>query len=176
MLLAYQVAPARARTCRMRWLAWVTGMTIAACEGTYIGAPDCGAIAEGGCVDKGDSVDQCFDYRCQALYQCVQNASNPNVGAWELRRECPYQAPPTIDAPDAAPDADAESREVSLPDDLPPGAFGGPGCVSLQLPDCSLATGYGCQRACCGCEELYVCENGGWVPWGSCEGDVPTKL
>jgi hypothetical protein len=52
--------------------------------------------------------------------------------------------------------------------DAPPGAFGGPGCESLVVPDCALGVALACGAGCCGCEDLYVCENGGWDLWGSC--------
>ena len=58
--------------------------------------------------------------------------------------------------------------DVSI--DAPPGAYGGPGCVDLEQPDCSLGTALACGGTadCCGCQDLYVCSNGGWVPWGEC--------
>jgi len=44
-----------------------------------------------------------------------------------------------------------------------------------QPPDCPLATGFACATACCGCEDLFVCENGGWTPWGSCGDAGPER-
>lgn len=167
---------------RLFGLASLVTVTLAlgACEGTLIAEADCGLIEEGGCPDKGDAVDQCFDYRCRALYRCVQDPNDPATGTWEFRRDCPYQEPPEAGAPtdarDGASSDAAPPRDGGLPSDLPPGAFGGPGCVSLQLPDCSLATGYGCSTRCCECEDLYVCEEGAWYLWGHCQDDQPTKL
>jgi hypothetical protein len=72
-------------------------------------------------------------------------------------------------------DASTDSGDGSdLPDaadasiDAPPGAYGGPGCGALQSPDCSLGFALACPSGCCDCEDLFVCENGGWNAWGSC--------
>jgi hypothetical protein len=65
------------------------------------------------------------------------------------------------------PEAEAASYDASI--DAPPGAFGGPGCESLVVPDCALGVALACgNSACCGCEDLFVCENGGWELWGTC--------
>jgi hypothetical protein len=58
--------------------------------------------------------------------------------------------------------------------DAPPGAFGGPGCPSLQTPDCALGLALACDIHCCGCEDLFVCEEGGWALWGYCGDAGPT--
>ena len=154
---------------------------IAACEGSLIAPTDCGAIPTGGCLDKGDAVDQCQDVSCTALFTCVDDSSGQNRGAWQPARECPVRVPVDRDASTDAGDAgDAGDAAPftgdggTIPDDLPPGAYGGPGCLSLQLPDCALSVGYACRTACCGCEELYVCIDRGWESWGVCENDVPT--
>jgi hypothetical protein len=53
--------------------------------------------------------------------------------------------------------------------DVPPGAYGGLGCVDLEAPDCSLGTALACGAAdCCGCVDLYVCAAGAWTLWGAC--------
>ena len=52
--------------------------------------------------------------------------------------------------------------------DAPPGAFGGPGCGDLLEPDGALGVALACGASCCGCEDLFVCENGGWELWGTC--------
>lgn len=152
---------------------------VAACEGTLIAPTDCGAIPAGGCIDKGQAVDQCEDRACTALFVCTDDGTGANQGSWQPVRECPERVLPDLDAstPDAsdASDAGAMTGEGgTLPDDLPPGAYGGPGCVSLQIPDCALSVGYACQTACCGCEELFVCIDRGWESWGTCQNDVPT--
>lgn len=67
---------------------------------------------------------------------------------------------------------DAGVRDASIDVE---GAFGGPGCVDLQMPDCPLGVALTCPSGCCGCEDLFVCKNGGWDLWGSCgvDGAVP---
>jgi hypothetical protein len=60
---------------------------------------------------------------------------------------------------------DASVRDVSIDVE---GAFGGPGCVDLQAPDCPLGLAISCPNGCCGCEDLFVCRNGGWNLWGQC--------
>lgn len=150
----------------------------AGCEGTLIRSTDCGEIPSGGCIDKGSAVDQCQDPACTDLYSCIEDAPGDPLGTWQLARGCPARAPapelPDGAAPQTDGGNDAAPREGGLPPDLPQGAYGGPGCVSLQLPDCALAVGYACATACCGCEELFVCESGGWESWGTCQADTPT--
>lgn len=157
---------------------FAAALWITACEGTLIAPTDCGIIPEGGCIDKGAAVDQCGDRECAALYSCVGDSPTALEGEWTHRRDCAARAEPTAGdagSADAAADAAADARaDAQLPRDLPPGAFGGPDCVSLEMPDCSLAVGYGCRTDCCGCEELFVCHAGGWDSWGTCIDDVPT--
>ena len=31
-----------------------------------------------------------------------------------------------------------------------------------QAPDCSLGFALACPMGCCGCEDLFVCQGGGW--------------
>lgn len=174
----YQVAPARAtnRPMRLLVLALSAGTAVAACEGTLIAPTDCGEIPAGGCIDKGSTVDQCEDRSCTALYAChALDPVEPIRGAWEPQRECPARPAPELDASavDAATEAGRGRSDAAFPPDLPSGAFGGPDCVSLELPDCALAVGYGCTTNCCGCEELFVCANGGWDSWGTCVEHTP---
>ena len=121
----------------------------------------CRNVPDGGCPrSKGVS---CEDPSCRAVYLCREG----NV--WELEQTCPSRPPPApVDASvrDALPDA--------LPD-APPGAWGGPGCGPLQVPDCALAVGLACPGGCCGCDDFFVCEGGGWNLWGTCSNGRPTK-
>lgn len=125
---------------------------------------ECTGIPAGGCpLSRGVA---CADPACEATYACLPG----NV--WELRERCP-----------ARPDGGA--KDVSVPEsspsdasiDAPPGAYGGPGCGPLQQPDCPLGTALSCpsSAACCNCEDLFVCENGGWTLWGSCAPDGGIK-
>ena len=130
--------------------------TIAACEDQTVVAQPCTNIPPGGCpINRGVS---CQDPACEAVYACREG----NV--WELQARCPGR------------DANAVT-DSSLPDgaiafdasiDAPPGAFGGPGCPSLQEPDCPLGLALACGAGCCGCEDLFVCENAAWLLWGRC--------
>jgi len=134
-------------------------VVLAACED---GATprECTDIPQGGCpLARGVS---CQDLTCQAVYLCRPN----NV--WELHEYCPArdgEAPREASVPEeAAPPP--PSFDASI--DAPPGAYGGPGCQPLQSPECSLGLGLSCGAGCCGCEDLYICENGGWSLWGVC--------
>ncbi len=124
----------------------------------------CTDIPDGGCPqDNGATV--CDDPTCQRVYACVS-------GAWVLSQSCPARpqeaAAPEDAGAEASPGLDA-SFDAPL-DALPPGANGGPGCVDLQLPDCSLGSALACASSpdCCGCEALFVCQGGGWTVWGTC--------
>lgn len=113
----------------------------------------CTNIPEGGCpLQHGLS---CSDPTCVATYACRPG------NQWELREKCP---PREAGAPDAG--IDASPKDAAI--DAPPGAFGGPGCADLQMPDCPLGTALLCTNGCCGCEDLYVCRDGGWDYWGTC--------
>jgi hypothetical protein len=137
-------------------LAWVAA---AACNDTPPPA-QCHDIPAAGCpVDNG--VDPCTDPSCAAVYTC-------QGGSWVLDHACPGYSPDAGGADaayEAAPTNDAAAT------DAPPGANGGPGCADLQPPDCSLGTALACSGTpdCCGCVDLYVCNNGGWDLWGSCQ-------
>jgi hypothetical protein len=124
----------------------------------------CTDIPAGGCPED-NGADVCGDPTCAVVYACSQ-------GQWVRSQTCPARPQDasaseasTLDAapPEAGPPADA-------PFDAPPGAYGGPGCTDLQMPDCDVGTALAClgEADCCGCEDLWVCQNGGWVPWGQC--------
>ena len=120
----------------------------------------CTSIPAGGCpLSHGIA---CQDPSCEALYACRTG----NV--WELDRTCP---PREAGAPrEASTDAEADaSRPFDASADAPPGANGGPGCGPLQAPDCTLGFALACPSGCCDCEDLYVCENGGWSYWATCK-------
>ena len=142
---------------------------IVACNnGTQIDHP-CSDIPDGGCP-LADGLS-CDDPACAAVYLCRQG----NV--WELQKECPPHPPSdaTVDVTDASEDADAADagaiRDAAI--DAPPGAYGGPGCVDLQLGDCPLGVALACTAACCGCDDLYVCNAGNWDFWGYCGPNGP---
>lgn len=135
---------------------------VAACEDepTKI---KCFDIPDGGCpVGYGDA---CEDPTRSATYQCMPG----NV--WQLEAQCPAHE---AGAPEDAASVDAGEASAPVFDasiDAPPGAFGGPGCETLQAPDCPLGLVLAC-GGCCGCEDLFVCENQGWTLWGSCSDDA----
>lgn len=125
----------------------------------------CTDIPAGGCpLSRGLA---CSDPACEAVYLCRSG----NV--WELDRRCPARDASVRDAqeaPDAAAPIDAAPIDAAI--DAPPGANGGPGCGPLQQPDCALGLALVCPSGCCGCEDLYVCESGGWALWGTCSPDA----
>ena len=130
-------------------------------------ADPCRDIPDGGCpLSYGVA---CQDPACDAVYACLPNR------VWQLDHTCPPHeagAPHEagVDGGDAADDAPAEgslSFDASI--DAPPGAGGGPGCEDLQAPDCSLALALACPKGCCGCEDLFVCQNGGWYYYATCK-------
>jgi hypothetical protein len=116
----------------------------------------CKDIPPGGCpLSQGLA---CDDPSCAAAYACTPDG-------WVLDHTCP---PHEGGAPDATvvPEA-SEPRDVDVGD--VPGANGGPGCNLLEAPDCALGTALACSAgSCCGCEDLFVCVNGGWTGWGTC--------
>ena len=144
---------------RRRWLLALVPMTILAivsCQDQEVVAQPCTNIPAGGCpLSHGVA---CEDPACEAIYACREG----NV--WELRAPCPGR--------DAGGPTDAfvpeTSNAVDANIDAPPGAFGGPGCGDLMEPDCALGIALACGATCCGCEDLFVCENGGWELWGTC--------
>jgi len=119
----------------------------------------CHDIPAGGCpVDNG--ADACQDPTCAAVYWCQD-------GSWSLAHACPGYSPDAA-APPVDASTDAGGADVTI--DAPPGAYGGPGCADLQSPDCALGTALSCGGTadCCGCLDLFVCDNGGWSLWGEC--------
>ena len=141
-------------------LAIVPLVVVAACSSPPTPTP-CSDVPAGGCPQD-NGADVCQDPSCDAVYDCVN-------GKWAFDRACPaHPRDASADAPDGATDASTQPRDVHI--DAPAGAFGGPGCTDLQQPDCSVGTALLCMDAtgCCGCQDLWVCQNGGWVSWGVC--------
>lgn len=116
----------------------------------------CYGIPDGGCPNEG--TDTCIDPTCAAVYDCLAD------GGWGLDYTCPVREGGAMDAPVT----DSMPSDAGYDVDAPPGAFGGPGCVDLQTPDCPLGTVLVCGGGCCGCQDLYVCDDGGWDIWGQC--------
>jgi hypothetical protein len=136
-------------------------LAAASCDDAPADRP-CSDIPPGGCpLSHGVA---CEDPSCEAIYACRQG----NV--WELAERCPAReagAPVAVDASvDGADASPPPPKDAAI--DAPPGAWGGPGCPSLQAPDCSLGLALACPSGCCGCEDLFVCENAGWTLWGTC--------
>lgn len=129
----------------------------AACDDGPVPRP-CSGIPAGGCpLSRGVA---CQDPACEAVYLCRPE------DVWELYERCPQrEAGARLDA---SADVVAPALIVDASIDAPPGAFGGPGCPSLQSPDCALGVALACGPTCCGCEDLFVCEANGWTLWGAC--------
>ena len=137
-------------------------LALASC-GDALDDKPCTNIPAGGCpLSKGVA---CEDPSCVAAYACRSG----NV--WELDHMCPgHEAGPVIEASTDASDASMEvSRPFDAAIDAPPGANGGPGCGPLQVPDCTLGFALACPSGCCGCEDLFVCQNGGWNYYATCK-------
>ena len=147
----------------------VVGIVLAApaCSNPPIPAT-CQDLQAPACPTEEDA-DVCIDVECASVYAC-------DNGTWSFVETCPnYSAEAGVHPVEAGPEA---ASEFDAPFDAPPGSFGGPGCVDLEMPDCSLGTALACsgQEDCCGCMDLYVCTDGGWVPWGECvDGGVSSK-
>ncbi len=127
---------------------------VVACQGDLPAPVKCTDIPAGGCPRSDDA---CVDPSCASVYVCAS-------GAWRFDHACPARDA-SVDARGPTPTDASAIRDVSI--DVP-GASGGPGCDSLDLPDCSLAMAASCGPDCCGCEDLFVCEGGGWSLWGAC--------
>lgn len=123
-------------------------------------ATTCKNVPLGGCpLSHGVA---CKDPSCEAAYACTENG-------WVLDHVCPAHDAGSLDASPAR-DAVADTssiRDASI--DAPPGSFGGPGCAELQAPECALGVALACSTGCCGCEDLFVCDKGGWTLWGACQ-------
>lgn len=139
----------------------VLGVIAFACGDPPVEQP-CTGVPDGGCpLAHGVA---CQDPHCAAIYACREN----NV--WELVQACPGYDAAIDDVPDAGADATTDIVDASI--DAPPGAFGGPGCEPLMDSDCSLGLALACTNGCCGCVDLYVCNDGEWDEWGSCDPDA----
>ena len=116
-----------------------------------------------------DDANVCMDVECASVYAC-------DNGTWSFVQTCPnYSAEAGVHPFEAGA---AAASEFDAPFDAPPGAFGGPGCVDLEEPDCSLGTALACAGTsdCCGCMDLYVCDSGGWELWGEgVDGGITAK-
>jgi hypothetical protein len=135
-------------------LAFVAALVLACDSGTAV--VTCHGIPANGCPVQGGV--ECQDPSCAAAYTCQPD------GGWALDHTCPGFDASTQDA--FAMDTGATDAGYDI--DAPPGAFGGPGCVMLQPPDCPLGEVLLCNGSCCGCMDLYVCSDGGWNLWGTC--------
>ncbi|AKU96836.1 hypothetical protein AKJ09_03500 [Labilithrix luteola] len=136
---------------------------VTACSGDAPTASACTNIPAGGCpLSRGVA---CEDLSCEAVYRCLDG------NQWVLDHACPAHDASSVEHDAEADAADASDGGASVRDaaiDAPPGASGGPGCDTLQVPDCSLGFALACPSGCCECEDLFVCQNGGWEYWGSC--------
>jgi hypothetical protein len=137
----------------------VVGLFIACDSG---GVPvTCYDIPDGGCPVQGGV--ECEDPTCAAAYNCEPD------GGWSLAYACPAHDGGVDDV-----GSEATVSDAGYDIDAPPGAFGGPGCEDLEPPDCPLGLVLVC-NSCCGCEDLYVCDDGGWDPWGECTDAGPVS-
>ncbi len=118
----------------------------------------CLNIPDGGC--PGVDPTNCLDVTCAAIYTCQPN------GTWVEAVVCPAREAGVDATADVTPPVETGApRDASI--DVP-GAFGGPGCTDLEDPDCPLGMALACGPGCCGCSDLYVCQDGGWLLWGEC--------
>jgi hypothetical protein len=137
-------------------------VAVASCREDAATAEACTNIPAGGCpLSRGVA---CQDPSCEAVYACREN------NRWELDHACPpHEGGAGGDASTESDAATEASRPFDASIDAPPGANGGPGCSLLQAPDCSLGFALACPSGCCGCEDLFVCESGGWSYWATCK-------
>lgn len=133
-------------------------LALPSCEDAATPA-ECSDIPAGGCpLSRGVA---CQDPSCVAVYACRPSR------VWELDHLCPPREAGA--GRDASLDASAPAaRPFDASVDAPPGANGGPGCAPLQAPDCSLGFALACPAGCCSCEDLYICEGGGWSYYATC--------
>jgi hypothetical protein len=146
---------------RARALLGALSMAILACQDP-IEAQTCVDIPDGGC--PGVDNTNCLDITCGAIYTCEIN------GTWSEVLTCPVREAGPSEPTDTAPPSEAGSapRDATVIDVNVPGANGGPGCVDLEDPDCSLGEALACGPGCCGCGDIFVCQAGGWQLWGEC--------
>jgi len=142
--------------------ACVTAIVVA-CNGDDSAIVTCFDIPEGGCPVQGGV--ECQDPTCAAAYTCEPD------GGWSLAHVCPPHDGSAMDS-----NNDVAVSDAGYDIDAPPGSFGGPGCADLEPPDCPLGEVLICSSGCCGCEDLYVCDDGGWDPWGYCGDAGPVPL
>jgi hypothetical protein len=132
----------------------VLGLQVAA---TSACGPDdaivaCKDIPDGGCpLASGVS---CEDPSCKVAYACTAG------GTWVVDHACP-----ATDAMIAEP---VPPIVLDSSFDAPKGDLN---CVTLEMPDCPASLAEQCGVGCCGCENLFVCNQGTWTPYGSCDGD-----
>jgi hypothetical protein len=134
------------------------------CEDTSPPVP-CVNAPPGGCPED-FGADVCADPSCREVYVCKD-------GNWVFSRACGARDGSAETSSPA--DAGILVREASGSDegsaaiDAPAGSFGGPGCVALQEPDCPVGVALACMSSdCCGCQDLFLCADGGWNSWGVC--------
>jgi hypothetical protein len=127
----------------------------------------CRDIPAGGCpLSNGVA---CQDPACEAAYACLPSRE------WQLDHTCPPHDAGTSgdgasDGGEGGSDGPAEAtRPFDANIDAPPGASGGPDCQQLQTPDCPLGFALACPMGCCGCEDLFVCQGGGWNYYATCK-------
>jgi hypothetical protein len=140
-------------------VAAVAVVVVGACDAT-VQSITCYDIPAGGCPVQGGV--ECEDPTCAAAYNCLPD------GGWQLAYACPAHDAAAVDV------ANEPVSDAGFDIDAPPGAFGGPGCVELEMPDCPLGEALICGAACCGCQDLYICDDGGWDFWGECTDAGPT--
>lgn len=126
-------------------------IAVSACGDDPPGPVRCKNIATGGCPLS--SVDACKDTSCTAIYACEPS------GRWVLDHPCAGN-----DGGSSAVVMDAQPLDA--PTGVPTGKGGG--CIDLEPPDCPVDRALGCGTGCCDCEDLFVCNNGTWSPWGTC--------
>jgi hypothetical protein len=148
--------------------AFVWGVACSAFEDLPDQQPCMDIPQKDGCVapelEDASPMQICFeDETCTSVYAC-ENES------WVLLATCPAHSKDAGMDANHVEDVRSGGRPRDVDFELPPGASGGPGCIGLQCGDCPLSLGLACPSdQCCGCQDLYVCEDGGWNVWGYCD-------
>jgi hypothetical protein len=133
-------------------------LALGACADDGAGiAARCGAIEAGGC--PGNSLEGCADEACDFVATCAAAS-----GRWVSVATCPARARDAGVGAGAGDDTGTGDAGAAGHD---AGSSTG-GCPPLQAPDCSEATRVACGAGCCGCEDVFRCEGGGWVDLGPC--------